>query len=413
MSFFAVATKKLKHSVQASAFFCIPHLYTEFRHQKTFASVMSGRSLSFAAFCCAEGPPTIIELKKEKSLDALYARILFIKDEVLRKEPKNATIVKFIVMEQEASTFMAWFHKQTPTWRDPLSWGLQSRGIDVPLSRSYELKFTNWTKLHSTQPDYTWELKNVLPTSLDCKTMLHHVIDTIRSRRKYIKVCVRNGTTITPKQVIDVFFGEMIQQNVIYSGMCHVRWHSLQDQEFTIFIQNVHHIDLHGSRNVQEARLRTESAIANAELFEQDHVRIITGRGNHVNRNGQRGVLASALPKWTKDQEHIVSHLHKDDGGGMFNVGLKRTAKVELLLNDSIEKSLEKCILALIQNRRIRLKAQAQDEATANEITKTWTHIIFKVMPAFGYHIRTMELAAHADGVLLSLDKEHMAMHFP
>lgn len=71
-----------------------------------------------------EGALRNIELK-EVSLDALYARILSIKDEVLRNSPKNATIVKFVVPEQGAPAFLAWFHQQTPTWRDHLSSGLR------------------------------------------------------------------------------------------------------------------------------------------------------------------------------------------------------------------------------------------------------------------------------------------------
>jgi hypothetical protein len=45
-------------------------------------------------------------------------------------------------------------------------------------------------------------------------------------------------------------------------------------------------------------------------------VKFITGRGNHINATGERGVLYETFPSWMADTEikHLIEHSKKYDG---------------------------------------------------------------------------------------------------
>jgi TPR repeat protein len=74
-------------------------------------------------------------------------------------------------------------------------------------------------------------------------------------------------------------------------------------------------IDLHGL-SVKDAKVEVERTFFESIADGDTDITIITGIGNHVNSNGTRGVLYSALPKWLEDsvfRDHIRS-ISKDMG---------------------------------------------------------------------------------------------------
>ncbi|GBB84528.1 hypothetical protein RclHR1_01110013 [Rhizophagus clarus] len=74
-------------------------------------------------------------------------------------------------------------------------------------------------------------------------------------------------------------------------------------------------VDLHHlTRN--EARRLVMNTIRKCHSREIHCVRFITGRGNHVNATGGRGVLYEAFPSWISDNKirYFVGHCKKFDG---------------------------------------------------------------------------------------------------
>ena len=80
-------------------------------------------------------------------------------------------------------------------------------------------------------------------------------------------------------------------------------------------------VDLHG-KSVKEAKRSVTSTIEMAVQDGVKNVTIVTGRGNHVLPNGQRGVLHKAFPQWLKNKQisSSVKDVKKKIGAYEFGV---------------------------------------------------------------------------------------------
>ena len=72
-------------------------------------------------------------------------------------------------------------------------------------------------------------------------------------------------------------------------------------------------IDLHG-RSVKEAKLIVDNMLKKSKKSKTDQLTVITGIGNHKNRDGSRGVLFQALPKWLKSYSSDIKSVKQDMG---------------------------------------------------------------------------------------------------
>ncbi len=94
--------------------------------------------------------------------------------------------------------------------------------------------------------------------------------------------------------------------------------------------------DLHGFRR-QEARKAVTSFFERAKEEGYASMTIITGRGNHANSNGSRGVLFNSLPKWLKHPEIKAAIQEVRQDMGAYEIVLKNDQKDERL--SSLEKA--------------------------------------------------------------------------
>jgi hypothetical protein len=86
--------------------------------------------------------------------------------------------------------------------------------------------------------------------------------------------------------------------------------------------KHIHTIDLH-YRNLESAKNHVIETIKEFYFTEISRIRFITGRGNHVNSNGERATLFKNFPTWMTDV--AISHLIEsyEQGNGNYLVILK------------------------------------------------------------------------------------------
>ncbi|HVY53461.1 MAG TPA: Smr/MutS family protein, partial [Gammaproteobacteria bacterium] len=72
-------------------------------------------------------------------------------------------------------------------------------------------------------------------------------------------------------------------------------------------------VDLHGF-SVEKAKKAVIARIKDAPLLGQQKIRFVTGRGNHVNAQGERGTLYKNFKEWLKEVEGGISHIQEFDG---------------------------------------------------------------------------------------------------
>jgi TPR repeat protein len=82
-------------------------------------------------------------------------------------------------------------------------------------------------------------------------------------------------------------------------------------------------IDLHG-QSCKDARATVQDTLKSAVGINARQLKIITGRGKHVNRDGSRGVLFKALPGWLKKQDAVIQNLKS--GIGFYELALVQEA---------------------------------------------------------------------------------------
>lgn len=84
-------------------------------------------------------------------------------------------------------------------------------------------------------------------------------------------------------------------------------------------------LDLHGL-SVKEVKQLIEEQFSKLEKFNTGEIYIITGRGNHVNANGTRGVLKKILPKLLKPYCQSIIQINEETGA--YKVILKPQQKL-------------------------------------------------------------------------------------
>ena len=74
-------------------------------------------------------------------------------------------------------------------------------------------------------------------------------------------------------------------------------------------------IDLHGM-SVEQAELTVKCHLSVAFRGGDRKIRFVTGRGNHVNKKGKRGVLFAHFESWIKDSKcsNVIQTLEKYNG---------------------------------------------------------------------------------------------------
>lgn len=109
-------------------------------------------------------------------------------------------------------------------------------------------------------------------------------------------------------------------------------------------------VDLHGLSEAQ-AKSTINAAIENARLLGWNDIRIVTGRGNHVNAKGQRGTLYNNFQEWIKEVSDNLDSVQQFDG--YYEVTIKDNMSfhnpLQTLLNDNIKEFLTKNIAVIIK----------------------------------------------------------------
>lgn len=353
-------------------------------------------------FAIEEGFPNIIHLGKVSLVDAA-ARIIAEKEQLLLKPTKKATIINFdIEGEEPIRRFNEWWRSQQGTWLHPLRW--QIRNANPPKNKPFEFKISSWACFDALQPNHTWALA-AIPSIDECKSLLDHAL-SIRSNHKFIKVCVRHGAEIRPRQIIDVL-NNTCDRFRKYDLLWTSHYFSNEDTEWTLVVRNINHVDLHGDDR-QIAQLKTESVLSMAESFGKQNVRVITGRGKHVNaKTGQRGVLARSLPKWIKDLPQIAKKAKRDKSGGMYHVELRQTVSVTIRAGTALPDAIALIALYLLMHGRVRLNMLPEVRA---QIAPHILGALTILMRLLGSPIRSYDLCAE---ILLSLTRDKLPMFYP
>lgn len=107
-------------------------------------------------------------------------------------------------------------------------------------------------------------------------------------------------------------------------------------------------LDLHGA-SVDEAFDKLSSFILERYDNFEDECTVITGRGNHINPNGEAGILHNSFKKWVKRElkPYIKTYIpSKGDGG--YKVILRKPVKV-VLSNQSFELNLQQATTSFLQ----------------------------------------------------------------
>ena len=118
-------------------------------------------------------------------------------------------------------------------------------------------------------------------------------------------------------------------------------------------------------RNVKQGRKEVYDFIIKAYENFQDEVTVLTGRGKHINSNGQKGVLYAAFKKeWMKEKDlsPIIKMFFPIEGNGGYKVVLVKPKKLEVLSENFIESLplIKKLIADMVQKRQTRLLIQPQ-----------------------------------------------------
>lgn len=85
-------------------------------------------------------------------------------------------------------------------------------------------------------------------------------------------------------------------------------------------------LDLHGGLSEKDAFAKTVSFIEDKFNNFEERCRVITGRGNHINSNGTRGVLFKAFPNWveTPKLKQLIKEFVPAPDGGSYAVFLNK-----------------------------------------------------------------------------------------
>lgn len=89
-------------------------------------------------------------------------------------------------------------------------------------------------------------------------------------------------------------------------------------------------VDLHG-KSLEQAKDTVKKAIEFAKTNGKLTIEVITGRGNHPNSDGRRGLILKAFPKWLEDSaiKPLIQFAQKKVGA--YLIGLNRTVQDNLI----------------------------------------------------------------------------------
>ena len=104
-------------------------------------------------------------------------------------------------------------------------------------------------------------------------------------------------------------------------------------------------VDLHGA-SVKKAKEVVDTMLTRAKDQKIDKLTIITGIGNHVNRDGSRGVLFNVLPKWLNKSSCDIKSIKQDMGA--YEIQFNCAANY----NNEIKKPLEEQ-LSLLNKKQL------------------------------------------------------------
>lgn len=98
----------------------------------------------------------------------------------------------------------------------------------------------------------------------------------------------------------------------------------------TIPVEEELMLDLHG-KNLPRARRAVAETLEAAKQRGVSRLTVVTGRGNHLNPDGSRGVLKAAFPSWVSDEEHAaaIKHMRKDLGAYELTLQTKQSSFVQ------------------------------------------------------------------------------------
>ena len=89
----------------------------------------------------------------------------------------------------------------------------------------------------------------------------------------------------------------------------------------TIHSNNSKIFDLHG-KSLKEAKLYVNKIINEASTQKTPFIRIITGKGNHPNKDGSRGLIYKRLPTWLNELQlqSLINSVEQKDGSYLINI---------------------------------------------------------------------------------------------
>jgi DNA-nicking Smr family endonuclease len=136
-------------------------------------------------------------------------------------------------------------------------------------------------------------------------------------------------------------------------------------------------LDLHGM-SYDEAFEKTKAYLQEKFDNYEDICTVITGRGNHENNNGSRGVISSAFPGWMKSKEFkpLVKHFVQRDG--VYSVYLNNPEICDLKKLDTGQDPCEfvcETIRKVLLTNDLRLQILFDDPGFS---MKLYEHLIFK-----------------------------------
>lgn len=136
-------------------------------------------------------------------------------------------------------------------------------------------------------------------------------------RLKKIKILLNNKTI---KRKENEEFSDYESDYELYSDSEIDDPYRLADKSYKfrrIYINNKNPIllDLHGVSSAREAEDKVLQFIKAAKSNRKKYVIVITGKGNHVNHRGSKGVLLKSFPRWVENNENIIDFKLRKNGG--------------------------------------------------------------------------------------------------
>lgn len=98
-------------------------------------------------------------------------------------------------------------------------------------------------------------------------------------------------------------------------------------------------VDLHGD-SVEIARDRVRKEISTAQFNQRTKIRFVTGRGNHINAQGNRGTLHQEFENWIADLKDEIESVEKHEGYYEVNFKLASITKLQYQIEEMAKKTL-------------------------------------------------------------------------